>query len=513
MDLLKTIFQQRIQPWWRDLDSAARIMYVGMIAAGIAATVVIIFFIFNPSYETLYTGLDPAEAGEVIEKLKEDKISYRIENAGTTIAVPRSEIYDIRLKLASEGIPRTGNIGYEIFDKTNLGMTEFLQKVNYRRALEGELAKSLCGIRGVKSARVHIVIPETRLFREAQKDATASVVLALGGAGGISSQQVEGIIYLISASVEGLSPDNVTILDSGGRLLSARKFGDEVGSMTSSQLEIRKQVESYLENKAQSMVDPVVGNGKAIIRVSALLNFEQVEQTIENFDADNPSVRSEERVEESTTETPDPQTPGKTVSNKSENVVTNYEINRTIQHVVNSVGNIERLWVSILVDGTYKMVESGDAVEQQFQPRGQDDLNRIANIVKGAIGFDADRNDVIKIETAPFAQEEFDLSEPFFTNERIDEWLRLAGKLLMGLFAVMIFLKLRKWVMALIEEQRVMAKRRIAEREANRKREELLPRIRTEPQLADHIRNIAKEKPGEIARVVKTMMAEEIGTK
>jgi len=512
MEFLKTIYKERLLPWWKDLDTVARFLYVGMIIAAVVAASVIFVFIFSPSYETLYTGLEPTEAGEVVSKLKEEKVSYRLENGGTTIAVPRSDIYDVRLRLASEGIPRTGNMGYEIFDKTNLGMTEFLQKVNYRRALEGELAKSISGIRGVKSARVHIVIPETRLFRETQQDATASVVLALGGAGGLSAQQVEGIVYLISASVEGLSPDNVTILDSAGRMLSARKFGNDMGALTSSQLEIRKQVESYLEAKAQSMVDPVVGNGKAVIKVSADLNFEQVEQTIENYDPDNLSVRSEERVTESSSETPDPQAAGKTVSNSSENTVTNYEVNRTIQHVVNSVGNIDRLWVSILVDGTYKNVEGTDGVTREFQPRGQDDLNRIANIVKGAIGFDSDRDDVIKIETAPFAQENLDYSEPFFTNQRIDDWLRIGGRLLMGFLAVMIFLKLRKWIMGIMEEQKILAKRRAAEREAQRKREELLPRIQKEPKLVDHIKDIAKEKPEEIAKVVKTMMSEEVGT-
>ena len=513
MEPIKTIFEQRIKPWWNDLNTASRFMYVGVFLAGTVAATVMLFFIFSPSFETLYSGLDPAEAGEVVEKLKENKVVFRLENGGTTVMVPRQNIYELRLQLASEGLPRSGTIGYEIFDKSNLGMTEFLQKVNYRRALEGELAKSISAIRGVKGARVHIVIPETRLFRESQKEATASIVLTLGGSGGVSSSQVEGVIYLVSASVEGLSPDNVTILDSAGRLLSSKKLGSDIGAMSTTQLEIRKQVEDYLENKALSMLEPVVGAGKAVVKISSQLNFEQVEQTIENFDPDNPSIRSEERIQESASESsPDAQYAGKTINNSTENVVTNYEINKTVQHVINSVGNIERLWVAILVDGKYEPVPGSDGGETKFVPRTQDELDRISGIVKSAVGFDILRNDIMKIETAPFARDDIEYSEPFFSNDRIDNWLRIGGKLLMATLGFMIFLKARKWISAFMEEQRIMSKRRSAERETQRKREELLPKIQKEPQLVDHMRGIAKEKPAELARVIKTMMAEEVGS-
>ena len=174
------------------------------------------------------------------------------------------------------------DIGDEILDESNLGMTEFLQKINYRRALEGEIAKSISSINGVKSARVHIVIPEPRLFKEDKKEATASIVLALSRAGGISQNQVEGIIYLVASSVEGLSPENVTVLDSAGRLMSSKKQGSELGKLSSYQHELKRQVEEYLESKALDMLDPVVGSGKSVVKISAQLNFEQVEQTIEN---------------------------------------------------------------------------------------------------------------------------------------------------------------------------------------------------------------------------------------
>lgn len=485
-------------------------MYVGTTLALLVAAIVTLVFIFSPTYETLYVGLDVAEAGQVAEKLKEYKVGYRLENGGTTIAVPRSDIYEVRLKLASEGLPRSGSVGYEIFDKSNLGMTEFLQKVNFRRALEGEIARSISSIRGVQSARVHIVIPESRLFREAQKEATASVVLSLGGAGGISSSQVEGIVYLVSSSVEGLMPDKITILDSSGRLLSRKQSGGALGALSASQLDLRKQVESYLEEKALSMLDPVVGSGKAVIRISAKLNFKQVEETIESFDPDNPTIRSEERItEKSSEENSNPDDRGKNITNSIENVVTNYEINRTVQHVVNSVGNIEKLWVSILVDGVYEEVEGEGGIQEQYAPRSREELDQIASIVKGAVGFDARRNDLLEIASAPFTRQDYDYSEPFFSNQRIDEWLRIGGKLVFLALAAIIFFKARKRFAEFMKRQSIEAKRRAAHRETQRKREELIPRLQDEPQLADHLKEIAKQKPDEIAKVVKTMMAEE----
>jgi len=510
MEYLSDIYKNQFKPWWDDLNGGARLLYVGTTLALLIATIVTMVFIFSPAYETLYVGLDAAEAGQVVEKLKEYKVDYRLENGGTTIAVAHGDIYEVRLKLASEGLPRSGSVGYEIFDKSKLGMTEFLQKINYRRALEGEIARSISSIRGVQSARVHIVIPESRLFKEAQKDATASVVLSLGGAGGISSSQVEGIVYLVSSSVEGLSPDNITVLDSAGRMLTGRKSGGMLGALSASQLEMRKQVESYLEGKALSMLDPVVGSGKAVVGISAKLNFEQVEQTIENFDPDNPAIRSEERItEKSSEENSNAEDRGKTITNSTENVVTNYEINRTVQHVVNSVGNIEKLWVSILVDGIYEEVEGEGGLQEQYTPRSREELDQIASIVKGAVGFDTQRNDLLEIASAPFTRQEYDYSESFFSNERIDEWLRIGGKVIFLAFAVIAFVKIRKRFAEFMERQRIEGKRRAAHRQAQRKREDLIPKIGEEPKLADHLKEIAKQKPDEIAKVVKTMMAEE----
>jgi flagellar M-ring protein FliF len=513
MDFIKEFIERNLKPWWDSKDKNSKILSASVGLAVFVALIVSLVFLIRPSYETLYLGLETEEAAQVVEKLAEYKISYRLDNGGTTVQVPRKDIYDVRLKLASEGLPRSGSLGYEILDESKLGMTEFLQKINYRRALEGEISKSISGINGVKSARVHIVIPEPRLFKEDKKEATASVILTLSRAGGISQNQVEGIIYLVASSVEGLHPENVTILDSVGRLLSNKKQGSELGQLTSYQLELKKHVEGYLEEKAHSILDPVVGLGKSVVKVSAQLNFEQVEQTIENFDPDNPSVRSQEKITESSSE----ENPagggadgkGTIVSNSTENVVTNYEINRTVQHIVNEIGNIDRLWVSIVVDGQIKEVEGEGGVGKEYVPRTQEEIDRLSGLVKGAIGFDSERNDVFEIENVEFLHQEYEYSEGFFSNFNFNKVLEILFKVFLIIVGFILLMKLKKVFKSQMEKRKAEAQKRAAAEEAERKRQELLPKFKNEPKLVDHMRNIAKDDPAEVAKVIKTMLSQD----
>ncbi len=461
MSQANDIYQERLKPWWGALDSSARLQFGAIVLALAVAIIVSSIFIFKPRYETLYMGLDANEAGQVVEKLKEDKVPYHLEDGGTSIAVPRKDIYDIRLRLASEGLPRSGTLGYEIFDKTNLGMTDFLQKVNFRRALEGELSKSICSIHEVKSARVHLVIPEPHLFLEDKKEATASVILNLYGNRSISDRQVEGIAYLVSSSVEGLHPENVTILDSSGRLLSEKNYGDGVGALSSSQIEIQRNVEAYLENKARGMLDPVIGQGKSVLSISAQLNFEQVEKTMENYDPDNLAIRSEEKSQEKSSETnTNAEGSGKTTSNSSENTVTNYEVNKTVQHIVSQMGNISKLSVAVVVDGAYRTpVGGGGDAAPQYVPRTQEELNKITNIVKGAVGFDPLRNDIFEIanvafENKPEIEEEPGFLTTVFSPNRVDDWLDIGLKVLLAAAALIFILKMKKALKGIWERQR-----------------------------------------------------------
>lgn len=354
-------------------------------------------------YATLFTQLDPAEAGKIVEKLKEKKIPYKLEDNGSTILVDKNKVYDTRLTIAAEGLPESGIVGYEIFDKTNLGMSEFVQKLNYRRALEGELAKTISSLNGVKKARVHIVIPEKALFEKEQKFPTASVTLQLAGDNVLSRLNIQGIQNLVASSVEGLTPNNVTVIDHRGRIISESEVDpNSVLGKTQTQHEQQIRVEQYLTNKVQSLLDGVIGPGNSEVRVSAELDFTQIEKTITDFNPDRQAIRSEQSSTQSsrTVDSLQYPAPNRTVENAT--TVTNYEIPQTVEKIVNGVGTIKRITVGALINGTYKVVEKDGKKQIEYIPRSEEEIKKLEDIVKNAVGFDPNRNDQISIVNVPF---------------------------------------------------------------------------------------------------------------
>ena len=427
---------------WKNLSPGQRMMVGGTVVAIIIAIIVGAWVISRAGYSVLYSGLAPEEAGQIVEKLEQRNIPYRLAGGGGTILVPSSKVYDARIELASEGYPRSGTVGFEIFDKTVFGMTEFLQKVNYRRALEGELAKTIMEMEEVEGVRVHIVVPEKSLFKEDQQPATASVVLRTNPARRLSRRHVEGIAYLVASAVEGLEPSRVTILDSNGILLSKGFFSGE--TQPGDALELKQQVEAYLENKAQTLLDGVLGPGKSVVRVAAELNLERIERSIQRYDPESAVVISEERSESS----------DGTGGGTSETSVTNYEFDKTIETIAGEVGNIERLSVAVMVDGTYETVGEGENATTRFEPRSEEELAKIAGIVKSAVGFDETRNDYFEIASIAFdrsylADEEKGMEKML----KMQFYLSLArkGAYLAGLiFALLMILKMVKKVAGLL---------------------------------------------------------------
>ncbi|HVP06740.1 MAG TPA: flagellar basal-body MS-ring/collar protein FliF, partial [Candidatus Acidoferrum sp.] len=381
-------------------------MLFGVVAGTIVGAIFVVGWLKNVTYARLYSHMEESEAGEVVSYLTEHKIPYKLGDDGTSIEVPSDEVYKTRIALASEGLPKGGTIGYSIFDKNNLGMTDFLQNLNFRRALEGELTKTIMQLSEVQAARVHIVIPKDRLFKEDKRDATASVLLKLKGRAQLSRQQINGISHLVASSVEGLEPSNITIVDYEGNLLSGGQKVDPLAGMSSSQLDVRQSVEKYLEDKAQSMLDNVLGPGKAVVRVTADLNFQQLERTSETYDPNLPSVRSEEKTKTTNSSSDKAQDTNASQSNQQENTetyVTNYELNKTNEHIINAVGTINRMSIAVMVDGTYSTPKgAAGGADNVYQPRSQEELDRLASIVKNAVGFDQTRNDQIEMYNIPF---------------------------------------------------------------------------------------------------------------
>jgi flagellar M-ring protein FliF len=233
MEYFKQLFKN-IAEYIRVMSPSQVIMLIGVIAGIIVGAVVVSSWVGAVSYSTLYSNLDPSEAGEVVSYLNDQKIKYELSDGGRTIAVPSDDVYKVRISLASQGMPRTGNIGYSIFDQSNLGMTEFLQNLNFRRALEGELMRTIMQLSDVQAARVHIVMPKERLFKEDKKEATASVVLKLRRPNGLTASQLAGITHLVASSVEGLKPENISLIDYNGNLLTQANKSDALAGLSSS---------------------------------------------------------------------------------------------------------------------------------------------------------------------------------------------------------------------------------------------------------------------------------------
>jgi flagellar M-ring protein FliF len=383
-------------------------------------------------------------------------------------------------------------------------MTDFLQKVNYRRALEGELAKTISQMQEVDGVRVHIVIPERPLFKEDEQPATASVVLKANPARSLTNRQVEGIAYLVASSVEGLEPNRVTILDSRGTMMS-RGFPDDGGD-PGDQLELVRSVETYLESKAQTLLDEVLGPGRSVVRVSAVLNFRRIESSTESYDPESAVVRSEERIETTEGDSGD----------RSESSVTNFEMGRTVESIANELGNIERLSVAVMVDGKYEeATDQYGEVARNFVQRPASELQTLAGIVRNAVGVDDSRGDYFQIATIAFdrtylEEQELDMDKFMkmqFYMSIVKKGLYAAG----AFFAIFMIIKLLKKAARVIEEASKTLPQAAPRTEHQvpvpRQGDEKAARARA-PGAAGAGLNYAVENPKETASLIRSMMEE-----
>ncbi|MCX6138823.1 MAG: flagellar basal-body MS-ring/collar protein FliF [Ignavibacteriales bacterium] len=257
----------QLASFFERLSLKQKLVLAGVTIGAVAGIIAMVTVVNRPAYGTLFGNLAAEDASKIVEKLKEKSVPYTLDDGGKTVLVPKQQIYELRLSLAAEGIPHSSVIGYEIFDRTNLGVSDFVQKINYRRALEGELARTILQLEEVEGARVHIVVPEKALFKEDEKQTTASVVLKLKSGKPLKRETIQGIGHLIASSVEGLETNNVTIVDSRGVLLSDNSQTNSLSALSSTQYELQQKVESYLTKKAQSILEGAVGNGNALVQV------------------------------------------------------------------------------------------------------------------------------------------------------------------------------------------------------------------------------------------------------
>ena len=404
-----------------------RMIILVALAGSVAGLIALALWTQQPDMQVLFTNLNGEDAAAIIDKLKESKTPYDTTGGGSTILVPTAQVHDLRLTLASQGIPKGGGVGYEIFDRTSIGMSEFVQKLNYRRALQGELARTIAQMPEVERARVHLAIPERRLFAAEQERPRASVVVSLRNAQILSKGQVQGVVHLVASSVEGLQARDITIVDGHGHLLSST-VQDETAGLTNTQLEYQRTIEKDIEGRIQSMLERIVGLNKAEVRVSSLIDFRKIETTEARYDPNGQVVRSEQRGQEKANGvngvsggvpgvqsnvppgTAAEQTPTSSNATQTKNETVNYEISRTISKIVEPIGSIKKLSVAVLVDGTYETPkaaegETGDKtaeVVKKYIPRSEEDLKRIEEIVKKAMGYSTERQDQVQVVNVQF---------------------------------------------------------------------------------------------------------------
>ena len=415
-------FFSQIWKGFNSLEPSRKLTLLIIAAVTFIGIGTMVYWTNSPEYRVLFSNLSTEDAGNIVGRLQEKKVPYKLSATGDSILVPSEKISELRLELASSGLPQGGGVGFEIFDNKSLGATEFVQQLNYQRALQGELSRTINGLDEIQHSRVHLVIPKKSLFVEDQKKPTASVIVKLKSGRTLRTGQIDGIVHLVASSVEGMNPTNVMVVDNSGKVLSQIQDESKLAGMSNSQVEYQRNVEKDLTNRVQSMLEKVVGEGKAVVRVSADLDFRITEKTEEKYDPEEPVVRSMQRQSQKSTSTGQTAGGQSTIApvggkqagtttgkqgpgNERLDEVVNYEINKVVSKTVMPVGEIKKLSVAVLVDGIY--VKNDKGVEE-FQQRSKKELTDMEELVKKASGFDAKRGDQVVITNVPFNKGEFD---------------------------------------------------------------------------------------------------------
>ena len=400
-----------------------RLIFIGLpLFASLAYLGFMIFDRLN--YGPLYSNLSSQDGAAVVKELEAEKIPYSISGGGTVIEVPRGSIYQTRLRLAGKGVPAGGGVGFEIFEKTPFGVSEFTQQVNYLRALQGELSRTINALSAVQSSRVHLALPARSNFLGPEEKPSASVVVDMRPGYHLSPDQVQGIVNLVASSVPKLSADKVTVIDSSGRPL--KEIIPAAATTEAERLNLLKlQHEQELERRIETMLDPVLGPGKVVVRANVQINPQETQMTKEQFDPDNKVVRSQRQTMDDsgvkTGGTPGVQAniPGgeatkvaqENASKRSSEIVT-YEVGHTTSRIFEPRGQVQKLSVAVLVDGKYE--------KDKYVPRTKEEMEVIKGMVKRAVGFDDDRGDEIEVANVAFKVQPAPALQPPGTPELKD---------------------------------------------------------------------------------------------
>jgi len=457
---------QQLAGIWKQLGLNQRISIVLATLAVLGGLAGVAWWSSHSEYSLLYGKLDEGEAAKVIAALDEAKVPYQISRGGGAIMVPADKVYQVRMQMAGKGIPRGEGVGFEIFDKANFGISDFVQRANYTRAVQGELARTISQLDEVENARVMIVMPENRLLTDTQRKPTASVFVRVRGSAQLPASAVNSIRFLVANSVEGLQVNNVSVVDNMGNVLSQNDDSGSVTGLSNSQLAARREVEQYLSKKAEGMLEPVLGPGQAVVRVSAEINWDSTTRTEEKYDPDGQVARISTTTEEQNNSTTansggivgvaanagtdsnkTAAAAATTTAVKRKTTNNQYEINKSVSNVLDAPGGLKRVSAAVFVASKTE----GTGADRKTVPRTPEEIEKLRKIVQSALGLqpnDPVRKDEITLEEIPFNDAfPVEVAQQLQTQRTHQMWWevgRNAGFALLALAVVFIFLRMFK---------------------------------------------------------------------
>ncbi|MCE0812596.1 flagellar basal-body MS-ring/collar protein FliF [Buttiauxella sp. S04-F03] len=551
--------QNKPQEWLTRVRANPKIPLMVAGAAAIAVIIALVLWAKTPDYKVLYSNLADQDGGAIVTQLTQMNVPYRFSDNGSAIEVPADKVYDLRLRLAQQGLPKGGAVGFELLDQEKFGISQFSEQVNYQRALEGELARTIETLGPVKNARVHLAMPKPSLFVREQKSPSASVTLSLEPGRALDEGQISAVVHMVSSAVAGLPPGNVTLVDQGGHLLTQSNTAGR--DLNDAQLKYAMDVESRFQRRIESILAPIVGSGNVHAQVTAQIDFANKEKTEEqyrpNSDPSQAAVRSRQLNQSeqvngrnpggvpgalSNQPAPPNNAPianapqnnaanapqqnqstsmgGSTPtgsSNTQRDETTNYEVDRTILHTKLNVGDIQRLSVAVVVN--YRQLTDGKPL-----PLTAEQMKQIENLTREAMGYSDTRGDTLNVVNSPFsATEETSLELPFWKQQAFFEMLMSAGRWLVVL--IVAWLLWRKLVRPLIQRKvevqqtQVEAQRQRAEEEdavsvrltkdEQQQQRKVNQKLSAEV-MSQRIREMSDNDPRVVALVIRQWMSNEL---
>lgn len=512
------------------------------IAAGISVIAAVWLWSQQPDYRVLFSNFSDRDGGAIVASLQQLNIPYKFAEGGGAILVPANQVYDARLKLASQGLPKGGNVGFEIMENQKLGVSQFLEQVNYQRALEGELASSIQSLAAVQAARVHLALPKASVFMRDQQKPTASVLLNLSPGRSLDEQQVNAIVHLVASSVPELSAKNVTVVDQNGDLLSSADKAAGMNGLDPSQLKYVQELQRDIVARVESIVVPIVGQNNVRAEATADVDFSHSEQAAETYKPNQPpneaavrSLQSSESAQGSpnnpsgvpgalTNQPPAPATapinapatpaagaPAATPGNTHKDSTINYEVDKTVRYVQQPMGGLKRLSVAVVVNYKREVDKTGKVT---MRPLTDDEKTQITNLVKEAMGYSKDRGDTLNVVNSSFAGPDKPDDIPFWKQpdklwELAKEGLKWLGLLIFSMWVYFTFIrplvrKLKKNIEPEVPEvEKDEGEEEDAIVELSPDAEPMGNAVRTYQDNLEAAKNLARSDPKVVATIVK----------